>query len=183
MRDDIAGMVTEGTEDEQSEEQADGDRAEHGPAAVIPETDNLSDRSQEAGERVPFDSEHLPSSSDPVPVEEGESSAEGDSIPPDVPGPESEVAAPAGGAAHLPASTDGPEVPEDGELEELTLPSSIQALEQLPEGSAVGPDNQIAVVRRRGQRGRVNSYLATIADPSRQPVTVALLAGPADPEG
>jgi|GEM_PF-891756 len=66
------------------------------------------------------------------------------------------------------------------ELQELTLPPSISALDPLPQGSLVGPDGAVFVEELMEKRGRLNRYRATWASTADGPLPVDLREGPID---
>ncbi len=89
-------------------------------------------------------------------------------------------------SSELPAPDAGPQAPvhapprEEGELEELTLPSSISSLEPLPDGSVAGPEERLRVEKLLAVRGRVNHYLATWLGEDGATVPVELMEAPSD---
>ncbi len=66
------------------------------------------------------------------------------------------------------------------ELEELTLPSSVSALDPLPERSRIGPDGAVFVEGLVEKRGRLNRYRATWASTSDGTLPAELREGPVD---
>src|SRR5215210_7568435 len=71
------------------------------------------------------------------------------------------------------------------ELEELTLPSLVQAPAILPPGTSIGPEGRLVVAEHLGCRGRVNRYRAALRpesgqEMSGQEIEVELRHGPAD---
>jgi serine/threonine protein kinase len=72
-------------------------------------------------------------------------------------------------------------VPVDGAaLDELILPSAIQELTPLPDGSAIGPEGRLQIERTLDRRGRLNRYLASWRGDDGAPVAVELREAPAD---
>jgi protein phosphatase len=69
------------------------------------------------------------------------------------------------------------------DLEELTLPSLIQAPVPLAIGTTLGPDGRLLVGELLGARGRVNRYAATWRADDGQAVDVELREGPSDHAG
>jgi protein phosphatase len=66
------------------------------------------------------------------------------------------------------------------ELEELTLPSSVTALDPLPEGTTIGPEGAVMVEGLMEKQGRLNRYRATWAGPVDGPLPAELREGPVD---
>ena len=71
----------------------------------------------------------------------------------------------------------------DGDLEELVLPSLVQAPELLSPGTVLGPDERLRIVEQLGTRGRVNRYVATWRHGDGRETEVELREGPADHAG
>jgi len=71
---------------------------------------------------------------------------------------------------------------ESTELEELTLPSTVQILDQLPTGTSVDPEGTIVVEESLLRRGQVNRYRATRTSSGEQS-EVDLVEAPADHPG
>ena len=94
-------------------------------------------------------------------------------------GPDPAVAAP----AEQPLAEVGDAEVGDDVLEELTLPSLIQAPEALPPDTTLGPEGRLRVVEHLGTRGRVNRYAATWQDDAGTAVPVELREAPADDAG
>ena len=69
------------------------------------------------------------------------------------------------------------------ELEELTLPSSVQAPEALAVGTRLGPEGRLEIVEHLGARGRINRYAATWQDEAGHELSAELREGPADHVG
>jgi protein phosphatase len=65
-----------------------------------------------------------------------------------------------------------------GDLEEVTLPSSVQPPEPLAPGAVVGPAGGLRIVRHVAARGRTNLYEATWTDEAGQTVDVEVREGP-----
>src|SRR5687768_9719213 len=82
-----------------------------------------------------------------------------------------------------PPGDGGEETPQAGELEELILPSSVQAPGVLKPGTVLGANGRLRVVEHRGTRGRINRYLAEWQDEAGQSVAAELREGPADEPG
>jgi serine/threonine protein phosphatase PrpC len=84
-----------------------------------------------------------------------------------------------------------PEVPRAGELdggtadqlEELVLPSQVQATAPLAAQTTLGPDGRLRVARLVEARGRVNRYAATWHGEEGSDVAVELREGPIDHPG
>lgn len=92
-----------------------------------------------------------------------------------------EVTAEAGEGGGTAAGATAVETPVGGtELEELILPSSVQTLAPLPDGTAVDPDGRLRIERQLDGRGRVNRYRASWRDDAGELVPVELREGPAD---
>lgn len=72
---------------------------------------------------------------------------------------------------------------DEGFLEELTLPSLVQAADVLPPGTALGPDGRVGVGERLRTRGGVNRYVATWRDDTGAAVPIELREAPADHPG
>ena len=67
-----------------------------------------------------------------------------------------------------------------GELEELILPSSIEAPKPLDPETALGPDGRLRIVEYVGVQGRVNHYAALWRDDAGQDVPVELREAPSE---
>src|SRR5687768_8840401 len=88
--------------------------------------------------------------------------------------------------AEATSASDQPEAaPSDAgrDLEELTLPSLIQAPVVLEPGTVLGADGRVQIGEHLGTRGRVNRYAATWTDDAGQPADIELREGPVDPDG
>ncbi|MDP8923609.1 MAG: hypothetical protein M3O34_12110, partial [Chloroflexota bacterium] len=72
---------------------------------------------------------------------------------------------------------------EDGFLEELTLPSLVQAPDVLPPDTILGPEGRLCVLEQLGNRGRVNRYAATWTDDAGASAPVELREAPVDDAG
>jgi len=70
-----------------------------------------------------------------------------------------------------------------GDLEEVVLPSLVQAPSPLSEGAVLGPDGRASVVRFLGARGRVNRYAATWRDDAGGNLSIELREAPIDHVG
>lgn len=79
-----------------------------------------------------------------------------------------------------PAEAQVPAADAGGELEEVTLPSSVQPPPVLTPGAAVGAEGRLHIVRHREARGRINRYDAIWRDDAGQKVDVEIREGPAD---
>ncbi len=66
------------------------------------------------------------------------------------------------------------------ELEELTLPSTVAALDPLPDGASPHPEGRLLVEKLRAVRGRTNLYLAAWKGDGGEPAPAELLEAPAD---
>lgn len=86
-----------------------------------------------------------------------------------------------GPAPPLPLET-GP-LDNEGELEELVLPSSVALLEPLPAASTIGPDADVRIEQALAGRGRVNRYRATWLRAPDQPVEIEVREAPLDHSG
>jgi len=109
----------------------------------------------------------------PVPVDEqpGGAAAPADAIP-------AADVEPSRQAAAEVAEPGGPDELE--ELEELTLPATVQAPPPLAPDTSLGPDGRLRVATLLGTLGRINRYAAVWQDDDGQPVDVELREGPAD---
>lgn len=136
--------------------------------------------------------------------EKSETSVEGENgfVPTPTPAPTSEAAAAheKGGVNASPSASSGDALtplPEakaagemdstqqgsDGTLEELTLPSLIQAPEPLPAGSVLGTAGRVQIVEHVQTRGRSNQYVARWQGEDGAQVDVELREGPTDDAG
>lgn len=75
-----------------------------------------------------------------------------------------------------------PSFPASGELEEITLPSSVSTLDPLAPGSAIGPNAEVTIAELTDRRGRVNYYRGTI-EVSGTPAPIDVLEAPEDHAG
>lgn len=70
-----------------------------------------------------------------------------------------------------------------GDLEELTLPSLVQAPAILEPGTVLGSEGRVRIGEHLGTRGRVNRYAATWTNDEGEPTDIELREGPADQAG
>lgn len=91
------------------------------------------------------------------------------------------------GEEHVTATADlaaGERVPAAGdELEELTLPGSVQPPEALAKETVLGPEGKLRIVGHVEAQGRINHYEATWREESDRAVAVELREAPADHAG
>jgi serine/threonine protein phosphatase PrpC len=123
----------------------------------------------------------------PSPTNDGDCPA---TVEADESGPTSPLAvdetadAPATAPAPAPAGAEQTAPRPDGDdLEELTLPSLVQAPPIIAPGTVVGTDGRLTVDGHLETRGRVNRYAARWLCDDGQEITVALCEGPQDHMG
>jgi serine/threonine protein phosphatase PrpC len=150
------------------------------PAAHPTATENRVEVSGDAQDSLAPPVETVPD----APLEVAESGpATVESTPLSDSGPDAPASPPDMEAVGDPSGADSEQSVLSGELEELILPSLIQAPEPLPAGTVLGPDGRVQIVEYVKTRGRTNQYTARWRQDTDTELDVELREGPADDAG